>query len=481
MRRYVLLVALVFAFSVLCAVGPALAAGDDDIPGNALELGGSVSQSVSSGDVNDVYAVTLTAGEEVHIRCDPGTTSGPKGSFHLLVPGASSLTNPGDHKEMAYTLSGGSFFRFWADFDYIPARSGTYYLWVEWEAGTLNYQLSVTRTDRAPLTMAAESDDIPGTAIGSGTVTGVVSSKADPGDLYAVGLTAGQPVTIRLIPLTPYNSSGSSLAYLSLLDPSTPSISKYYAHQLGERVMAKNNKDAASRETAEIQYTPTQTGTYYIWVEPNQYGYNFAYWLEVSGGGSPEPPGGFPDVPASHPYYEAITDLASRGIINGKADGKFWPDAEVTRQQFAKMIVGTLGISPNASTTTRFTDLGSSDAAGYPHIFVQAAYDNGITTGTNPAQTLFAPTNPIHRDQMVSMIVRGAKSIFPGTLEDPPAGSPSVFAGVGDPHGANLRIAEYNELLDGLVGMGSGWSVYANATRGEVAQVLWNLLAKTGD
>ena len=39
MRRYVLLVALVFAFSVFCAVGPALAASDDDIPGNVLALG----------------------------------------------------------------------------------------------------------------------------------------------------------------------------------------------------------------------------------------------------------------------------------------------------------------------------------------------------------------------------------------------------------------------------------------------------------
>ncbi len=481
MRRYVLLGALVFVFSVFFSVGSALAATDDDVPGNVLALGSSVSQSVSSGDVNDVYAVSLTAGQEVHIRCDPGTTSGPKGSLYLLVPGASSITDSADDWEIGYTLSGGSFIRFWADYDYIPAKSGTYYLWVEWEAGTLNYQLSVTRTARAPLAMAADSDDIPGTAIGVGTVTGVVSSKADADDLYAVGLTAGQPVTIRLLPLTPYNNSGSSLAYLSLLDPSTPSISNYYNHRLGERVMAKNNKDAASREAAEIQYTPTQTGTYYIWVEPNPYGYNFAYWLEVSGGGPPEPPDGFPDVPAFHPYYEAITDLASRGIISGKTDGKFWPDAEVTRQQFAKMIVGTLGIPPNASTATRFTDLGSPDAAGYPHIFVQAAYDNGITTGTNLAQTLFAPTNPIHRDQMVSMIVRGAKSIFPGTLENPPTGSPSLFAGVDEPHGANLRMAEYNGLLGGLVGMGSGWDVYANATRGEVAQVLWNLLAKIGD
>ena len=46
-----------------------------------------------------------------------------------------------------------------------------------------------------------------------------------------------------------------------------------------------------------------------------------------------------------------------------------------------------------------------------------------------------------------------------------------------EPHGANLRIAQYNGLLNGLIGMGPGWSVDATATRGEVAQMLWNLLA----
>ena len=81
MRPYGLLVGLVLAFSLFCAADPTLAASDDDIPGNALALGSSVSQSVSSADAKDVYAVTLTAGQEVHIRCDPGTTSGPKGSL----------------------------------------------------------------------------------------------------------------------------------------------------------------------------------------------------------------------------------------------------------------------------------------------------------------------------------------------------------------------------------------------------------------
>ena len=51
----------------------------------------------------------------------------------------------------------------------------------------------------------------------------------------------------------------------------------------------------------------------------------------------------FPDVSTSHPYYTAISDLASRDIINGKADGNFYPSDPVMRQQFAKMIVKAMG------------------------------------------------------------------------------------------------------------------------------------------
>jgi len=188
----------------------------------------------------------------------------------------------------------------------------------------------------------------------------------------------------------------------------------------------------------------------------------------------------FPDVPAGHPYESAIDDLSSLGIIGGYTNGDFGLDDPVRRAQFSKMIVGTLGIAPNASTATRFTDLGDPDGNGYPHRFVQTAYDNGITYGTNAAQTLFAPWNYIRRDQVASMIVRGVKNLFPGALQDPPMGFPSFFTNIPEPHGTNLRVAEYNGLLDELIGFGSSWSVTANATRGEVAQMLWNVLGILG-
>jgi parallel beta-helix repeat protein len=184
----------------------------------------------------------------------------------------------------------------------------------------------------------------------------------------------------------------------------------------------------------------------------------------------------FPDVPAGHPYEAAIDDLADLGVLGGYSNGDFGPDDLLKRAQFAKLIVNTIGIDPGASTNTRFIDLGAPDANGYPHKYVQAAYDAGITNGTNAAQTLFSPWSNIRRDQVVTMIVRGVDEVSPGILEKPPTGIESLFSGVGQPHGGNLRIAEYNGLLVGLTGIGPGWHVTADATRGEVAQMLWNLV-----
>ena len=164
----------------------AWAAIDDDIPGTSLSVGSTVSQSVGVADVSDVYSLELIEGREVHIRCDPGITGSATGTLHLLVPGAASTGAAEDFDELIYTLHAGSPTRSWADYDYVPAKSGTYYLWVSWGSGVLNYSLSVKNTARPMLDLAADSDDVPGTAVGSGIHTGVVSTLADADDVYAV-------------------------------------------------------------------------------------------------------------------------------------------------------------------------------------------------------------------------------------------------------------------------------------------------------
>lgn len=206
---------------------------------------------------------------------------------------------------------------------------------------------------------------------------------------------------------------------------------------------------------------------------------------------APAAPAGFTDVSVSHPYFAAVADLSSREIIQGYAVGDGWefrPDHTVFRAQFAKMICGVMGLVvveddwPDA--TVPFTDLGSDVVSGsevantlYPHEYVAVAYLNGITNGQTP--TTFAPYTGIKRVQVVTMIVRAAQELVPGALTAP-SGFAGAFPGLGAPHEENLRTAEYNGLLAGVLGFGSGWDLWAEATRGETAQMLHNLLAKLG-
>jgi len=185
---------------------------------------------------------------------------------------------------------------------------------------------------------------------------------------------------------------------------------------------------------------------------------------------------GFGDISSSR-YRTAIESLAAAGVVGGFLDGSYRPEASLNRAQLAKMIVTALGLAPAVTTATGFTDLGVPDAGGYPHRYVQSAFDNGITKGIDAAQTRFAPWDPIRRDQVVTMIVRGVARVSPGLLKEPPAGHRSPFDGVGAPHGENLRLAEYNGLLDGLDGLDADWG-RAHASRGEAAQLLYNLMLR---
>ncbi len=79
-------------------------------------------------------------------------------------------------------------------------------------------------------------------------------------------------------------------------------------------------------------------------------------------------------------------------------------------------------------------------------------------------------------------MVRAGRLFNADALPDPPADwSGQLTAFYSDPtHGANVRIAEYNHLLDGLSGFGATWNANDPATRGEAAQILWNLFNAIG-
>ena len=185
----------------------------------------------------------------------------------------------------------------------------------------------------------------------------------------------------------------------------------------------------------------------------------------------------FPDVPTTHPYYVAITDLAGRAIIGGFPDGSFRPEANVIRQQFAKMIVLTLGLPVSEADTCPFSDVEQGGPGIlYPDHYVAVAAAHAITVGTSPG--LFSPGNNITRAQVVTMVVRAAQNSAPSPLAIPPLGYPGTLGDFDTTHSGNLKIAEFNGLIAGLEGFGTAWDPFAFATRGEVAQILHNLLGK---
>ncbi len=184
---------------------------------------------------------------------------------------------------------------------------------------------------------------------------------------------------------------------------------------------------------------------------------------------------GFVDVTADHAYYRAVMSLAAAGVVNGKDEGRFYPDDLVMRQQFAKMIV--LGCEYPVAESDRclFKDVTKSGTSSlYPDNYVAVCAAREITVGKNDVE--FDPYSPITRAQVATMVVRAAQDYKPPAVEEPPTGWRGELSASDPTHGANIACAEYSGLLAGI-----DLSTFATAgfaTRGEIAQIICNLREK---
>jgi hypothetical protein len=161
--------------------------------------------------------------------------------------------------------------------------------------------------------------------------------------------------------------------------------------------------------------------------------------------GAPDPPGGiqFLDKGGSDPFYGNVARLLTRGVVGGydvpKGSGLwfFRGDNNVTRAQFAKMIMLAIGMhseqidNPDAPS---FSDVRLLDPQGiaqaYPYDFVEEAAALRIVGGYKNGT--FGPYAEITRGQLVAMIVRGAKAA--GRPLPEYAGNEKVFADVPASH-----------------------------------------------
>lgn len=113
----------------------------------------------------------------------------------------------------------------------------------------------------------------------------------------------------------------------------------------------------------------------------------------------------------------AIEVLAARGIINGKGNGLFDPNANMTRAEFATIITRGLGLVPE--NTGVFTDVMPDQ---WYASYIGTANKYGIVNGIGGG--LFNPNGTITRQEAATMVARAAKlcgmdtELSPSTIRD---------------------------------------------------------------
>lgn len=118
----------------------------------------------------------------------------------------------------------------------------------------------------------------------------------------------------------------------------------------------------------------------------------------------------FSDVPADSYYAQPIAWAHSKGIVNGIGDNKFNPNANITRQDMAKIIClyalyrgyGTEG----CGELTGFADY--QDVASYAEVSMSWAVGNSIITG---ADGYLLPKGYATRAQVSTIIMRFRENI----------------------------------------------------------------------
>lgn len=179
----------------------------------------------------------------------------------------------------------------------------------------------------------------------------------------------------------------------------------------------------------------------------------------------------FNDVAAGAWYNKAVSFIAARGITGGTGSGNYSPDAKLTRGEFLVMLMKAYGISPDTNSTDNFSDAGNAYYTGY----LAAAKRLGITTGVGNNQ--YAPGKEITRQEMFSLLCNALKVIN----QLPQGDSGKTLSDFTDAGQIDSWAKDAMTLLveTGTVSGNNGaLKPLSTTSRSEMAQVLYNLLAK---
>jgi hypothetical protein len=183
----------------------------------------------------------------------------------------------------------------------------------------------------------------------------------------------------------------------------------------------------------------------------------------------------FEDV-ASHWAKDAVNDMGSRMVISGVGNDKYEPDRDITRAEFAAIVVRGLGLKPGSGNNS-FTGVKSTD---WYCKYIETAYAYGIISGYDKVQ--FGPNDMITREQAMAMIARAMKITgLKSTLTDSEIST--LLAGYTDSAAATsyAKASIATCLKTGVVSGRTGSTVAPKdyITRAEAATIVQRLLQKS--
>ncbi len=109
----------------------------------------------------------------------------------------------------------------------------------------------------------------------------------------------------------------------------------------------------------------------------------------------------FPDVPATHPFVQAIDGLVQMGVINGNPDGTFRPGDPVNRAAMLKMLYLASGKTPASTSVDCFPDV---EEGSWYETYVCDAAAKGYVMGY-AADNTFKPARPVTRAEALKMVI----------------------------------------------------------------------------
>ncbi|NLB80415.1 MAG: S-layer homology domain-containing protein, partial [Clostridiaceae bacterium] len=170
----------------------------------------------------------------------------------------------------------------------------------------------------------------------------------------------------------------------------------------------------------------------------------------------------YSDVAEDSSYFQSISLLSALGLLKGYEDNTFKPDGDITRAEFAAVVVRALGQEDTAQSSigqTQFNDVASDFwGSGYINVATNFGVINGYGDGN------FGPQDNVTYEQAVKMVVC-ALGYEPLALSKVNNDAERVWPG-----GYLAAAAELN-ILSGVAGVESQL-----AKRWQVARLVYNSL-----